>query len=485
MQALRADSDIVSLCNQLALSICEKMQAIESHIFLLDDKSENLCWLAGQPQKHIQPEYKNSGISLSDLGDPLVFCICNGGRYMLNRMLPGKTNGSISYLQTDQNFNQVVFLPFIAPPNFTLGGILSHFTHISNTGVDQLEILSNYTASLIQLIKKEQHYSAYVKRMHEDIKKLTPKRNLLPGEENHWGIIGHSPAISKVIHDIAHIAPTNTPVLITGETGTGKEIVANAIHKASIRGDHRFVKINCAALPPSLLKRELFGYKKGSFRGARKDQTGLLQNADGGTFFFDEIGAMNLELQAKILSFMQNYEVNPLGARYSKRIDVRIIAATNRNLEAMLAKGQFRRDLYHRLAVFQIQIPPLRNRREDIPLLVEYFNKKIRLNANNIAFDENFFVKLKNLSLRGNVWELQTRIERFLLYGSVRFGDEVNWHLSRLLIEYEAHIIQRILKECDGNHSLAASRLGIPRRTLGYRIQKISESIGKRILKFA
>jgi sigma-54-dependent transcriptional regulator len=233
-----------------------------------------------------------------------------------------------------------------------------------------------------------------------------------------------------------------------------------------------------------LLERELFGYRKGAFRGAWKSKAGLLQNADGGTLFFDEIGDAPLASQVKILRFLQDYEVRPLGASQSTKIDVRIIAASKRNLEALLAKGKFRRDLYYRLAVFQIQIPPLRERREDIPLLVEYFNKQSKFSADNIAFDENFFIEINDLSLRGNARELQSRVERFLLSNAEKSNEEVNWHLPRLLLEYEAHIIQHTLKECDGNQVLTANKLGIPRKTLSYRIQKIHESLGKRVLKF-
>jgi DNA-binding NtrC family response regulator len=484
MRTVRADRDIVSLCNHLALNICRKMRALENHIFLLDDKAENLYWAAGHPQQHIQPEYKNTGISLSDFEDPLVFCLRNGRRYELNRMLPGKTDGSLNYLQDAQNFNQLVFIPFIAPPNFTLGGVLSHFERISPASMDQLEILCNYAAAAMQSIKKEQHYRAHIKHLHGDIKKLEEKRKLLPGEENHWGIIGYSPAISKVIDDIAHIAPTNTPVFISGESGTGKELVAHAIHRASPRCDSGFIKINCGTIPPYLLERELFGYQKGAFRGAWKGKAGLLGNADGGTLFFDEIGAAPLESQVKILRFLQDYEMRPLGSSHSTKIDVRIIAASKRNLEALLANGKFRRDLYNRLAVFQIQIPPLRERREDIPLLVEYFNKQSKFSADNIAFDENFFIEINDLPLRGNARELQSHVERFLLCNAEKSEEEVNWHLPRLLLEYEAHIIQHTLKECEGNQVWTANKLGIPRKTLSYRIQKIHESLGKRALHF-
>lgn len=228
-------------------------------------------------------------------------------------------------------------------------------------------------------------------------------------------IIGSSPSIEKVKKIAATVSKSNSTILITGESGTGKEIFARAIQNLSSRKDKSFVTINCAAMPDNLIESELFGYEKGSFTGAiTSGKEGLFKEADGGTLFFDEIGELSMHLQAKLLRVLQEGVIRRIGSNKEEKVDVRIIAATNRNLEEMVKEKKFREDLYYRLNVIPIYIPPLGERLEDIPLLVTYFIEKLdrKLNKNISTASMEFIGKLMNYEWPGNVRELQNVIER-------------------------------------------------------------------------
>src|SRR5205814_217166 len=195
-------------------------------------------------------------------------------------------------------------------------------------------------------------------------------------------IIGNSPALKRVLHQVETVAPTDSAVLVCGETGTGKELIARAIHELSGRRQRTFVKINCAAIPTGLLESELFGHERGAFTGAIAQRIGRFELADGGTLFLDEVGDIPLELQPKLLRVLQEHEFERLGSTRTKRVDVRVVAATNRNLEEMVDAGTFRNDLYYRLNVFPITLPALRERPEDVPPLVRYFVQKFARRMN-------------------------------------------------------------------------------------------------------
>jgi two-component system nitrogen regulation response regulator NtrX len=230
-------------------------------------------------------------------------------------------------------------------------------------------------------------------------------------------IVGESPHLKKVMDAIRRAAPTNATVLITGESGVGKELVARAIHRNSLRSRDRFVQVNCAAIPDDLIESELFGHEKGSFTGATEKQIGKFEQADKGTIFLDEVGDMSLKTQAKVLRVLQEGEVERLGSARTIKVDVRVIAATNKNLEDEIEKGTFREDLYFRLAVIPIYVPPLRERKDDIPLLVRHF-------ADLFARDNNFRPKrvtpaamdvLQRYRWKGNIRELRNTVERLII----------------------------------------------------------------------
>lgn len=245
------------------------------------------------------------------------------------------------------------------------------------------------------------------------------ERNILLNEISEtYEMVGRSRAIQRIFDTILTVAPSEAKVLILGETGTGKELVARAIHHKSPRSGKKFVALNCAAIPETLLESELFGHKKGSFSGAAQDRIGKFQAADGGTLFLDEIGELPLAMQAKLLRVLDNNEIEVIGLPMPQKVDVRILAATNKNLEKLIEKGRFRSDLYHRLNVVTIEVPPLRTRPEDIKILAEYFLQKFSQTYNKklSGFTESAMQRLLEYDWPGNVRELKNIVEKISIF---------------------------------------------------------------------
>ena len=300
-------------------------------------------------------------------------------------------------------------------------------------------------------------------------------------------IIGKSTAIKAAIGMAQKVAVTNTTVLLTGETGTGKEVFAQAIHQASSRRDRSFVAINCAAFTKDLLENELFGHKSGAFTGATKDQRGLFEEAHLGTIFLDEVGEMALELQAKILRVLETGEFLKIGDSKPTKVDVRIIAATNRNLETEIASDHFRSDLFYRLSVFTVELPPLRERVQDISSLAQYYADIFALKSNlkPLQMTPEFVQALERNTWRGNIRELKNVIERSVILNeggvldvqSLPFGERDIREDSRALSNFsmsnmERQHIQRVLKHTDGNKAEAARLLEIGVATLYRKIEE-------------
>jgi transcriptional regulator with GAF, ATPase, and Fis domain len=302
-------------------------------------------------------------------------------------------------------------------------------------------------------------------------------------------IVGHSPALRRVLQQVERVAVTDTTVLILGETGTGKELIARAIHYHSARKDRPLVKVNCAALPPTLIESELFGHEKGAFTGALARKIGRFELADAGTIFLDEIGELPLDLQAKLLRVLQDGEFERLGSVRTTTVDVRVIAATNRQLVQQVAAGNFREDLYYRLNVFPVTVPPLRERREDIPLLVWYFVAKCRgkLGKPIERIPERAMAMLMAYHWPGNIRELANVIERAIILspGATLVVDEAmgSSELSDLSIPSTQHLkeverahILAVLDACQGRikgAGQAAERLGLHPSTLYSRLRKL------------
>ena len=364
---------------------------------------------------------------------------------------------------------------------------------------------------LIAVLDKAWEYSRLIVENDKLRRKL---QNADPSVE----IAGSSPAISKVVDFIRQVGPSEATILVLGESGTGKELIAQALHDASTRANNALVKVNCAALPGELLESELFGYVKGAFTGAVRDKPGRFQLARGGTIFLDEVGELPFPLQAKLLRVLQERVVEPLGGVHSTPVDVRIIAATNRNLKNAVARGEFREDLYFRLNVLEIVAPPLRERLDDLPILTSRLLDKLsRKNRRQIpSVSPAFLDALSNYSWPGNVRELENVLERALILNRADIitpdtlppeilnpppymappqeayhsslpeafpGESSNAypeypsslesgrrHIS--LDDAEREALQKALNMHDGHREKTADALGISRRTLQYKLKK-------------
>jgi len=305
-------------------------------------------------------------------------------------------------------------------------------------------------------------------------------------------IVGSSPPLQAVLSRVAKVAPADSTVLVTGETGTGKELVARAIHKRSHRSSRAFVSVNCAAIPRDLIASELFGHDKGAFTGATHRRLGRFESAEGGTIFLDEVGELPLETQIALLRVLQEREFQRVGANESVKADVRVVAATNRDLKAAIAEGKFREDLFYRLNVFPIEVPPLRERREDIALLVEYFVDRFASKAGKTitGIGKKSMEVLQAYSWPGNIRELQNVIERSVIVcESENLSVDESWleriapasdsgsqPLSERLTAKEKEIIEAALAETNGKVSGprgAAARLGMPQSTLDSKIRSL------------
>jgi two-component system NtrC family response regulator len=310
-------------------------------------------------------------------------------------------------------------------------------------------------------------------------------------EFDHYGIVGRSRAIQELLRKLELVAKARSTVLITGETGTGKELAARAIHFRSAQRDMPLIKVNCAAIPEALLESELFGHVKGAFTGAAANRRGRFALADGGSIFLDEIGTLGLSVQAKLLRVLQEREFEPVGSERTVSVDVRVIAATNRDLRAMVADGRFQPDLYYRLSVIPIELPPLRERREDIPLLVEHFVRKHaqRVGRRIEGVEPAAIERLSSYHWPGNVREIENAIERAVVLaagtvidaGSIsmveppsgaapaglpspRLHENVEWA--------ERESVRRALAQAGGIKKDAAALLGVSQRALSYYLAK-------------
>jgi DNA-binding NtrC family response regulator len=302
-------------------------------------------------------------------------------------------------------------------------------------------------------------------------------------------IIGKSDSLQRVFELVKKVANTNTSVLVLGESGTGKELIARSIHYNSGRFEKPFLAVNCGALPESLLESELFGHTKGSFTGAVADKKGLFRSASGGTLFLDEIGEMPLTLQVKLLRALQEHEVTPVGSSVPVKFDARIVAATNKNLEHEVAEGRFREDLFYRLNVIEIILPPLRERREDIPLLIKHF---VVRSGRDAAVEPSAMAALVNYEWPGNVRELENAVERALILSEneigvealppkIRLSSEKSYEIRDMngfrptLDEMERKYILEVLNAAGDDKAQAANILGIDLSTLYRKLKRYEE----------
>ncbi len=298
-------------------------------------------------------------------------------------------------------------------------------------------------------------------------------------------MIGSSARMIEIYKTVSKVAPTDATVVIEGETGTGKELIARMIHRFSLRAVHPFVPVDCTAIPAALLESELFGAMKGAFTGADRDRVGVFESANRGTVFLDEIGDIDPAFQVKLLRFLQEREIRPVGSSREKKVDVRVVVATNKDLQKMVDEGKFRQDLWFRLNVVRLELPPLRERRNDVPLLAHFFVGKYNARYNReVKLTESGLKALKEFTWPGNVRQLQHLIERLtILAPNDRIDAEsVQDAISAMepkdgggetLAETEADQIRRVLAATGGNKSRAAAILGIERKTLYRKLERM------------
>jgi DNA-binding NtrC family response regulator len=325
--------------------------------------------------------------------------------------------------------------------------------------------------------------------LQSEVERLRQQVHSRYGFEN---IIGQSSRMREIFELVAHVSDLAVNVLIVGESGTGKEMIARAIHQNSARAARSFIPINCAAIPETLLESELFGYVRGAFTDARKDRRGLFQAANGGVLFLDEISEIPLSLQAKLLRVIEDKEVRPLGTNQGEKVDARLVSACNRDPESLVQEGRFRQDLYYRLNVIRIDLPPLRERREDIPILIEHFMRKFseQIHRKLEGIEPEALDALTNYHWPGNIRELEHAIERAVLLGKeARIGLQDfppslvarNDHVlpladaiakSYTLKDLEKEYIMRVMETVGGNKTEAAKTLGVDRTTLYRKLEE-------------
>jgi DNA-binding NtrC family response regulator len=387
-------------------------------------------------------------------------------------------------------FSSNIVLPFITSDSYMFS--LSFFRR-SEEGynaehLDMLFRLQQPLIAVMNSIPADEKRSALA--IHPELNIITNSKT--PNTNLDFGtIIGKSPALLNVMDLIGQVAYSDTSVLLLGESGTGKEKIADAIHNLSNRKNKPFIKVNCAALPATLIESELFGHEKGAFTGAYDKRTGKFEKADNGTILLDEIGEMPLELQVKLLRVLQEKEIERIGGRDTVKIDVRIIAATNKNLEKEVAEGRFRLDLYYRLNVFPIRLPSLRERKEDIPALayhfMNYYNQKSGKKISGIA--DNVLKSMMTYHWPGNIRELEHLIERSILLAKGSFIEDIQLPVTqkiseadiensyiKTIHENERDYIISILKKCNGRiwgAGAAAEILNIPPSTLKSKMKKL------------
>jgi formate hydrogenlyase transcriptional activator len=376
----------------------------------------------------------------------------------------------------------------LATANGPLGVITMGSRRPNSFGQGDLDLLSQISTQIALALDNALAYARLAASKHRIEEERLYLESEIRSEYNFEDIVGHSPALKKVLDQIAIVAPTGSTVLLYGETGTGKEIIARAIHINSPRRERTFVKLNCAAIPSGLVESELFGHERGAFTGALMQKRGRFELADHGTLFLDEIGDISLELQPKLLRALQEQEFERLGSTKTIHVDVRLIAATHRDLPAMIRNDQFREDLFYRLNVFPIEIPPLRERREDIPLLVHYFVSRLsgRMMKKIKSIPKEAMEALTNAYWPGNVRELENFIERCVILST---GDELVVPLAELK-RSESRVIfpgssfhdaerQTIIDALNaaswkvGGASGAAERLGLKRTTLQNKMRRL------------
>jgi len=472
--AINASLDLNDVLQAVAQTAAVVLRSEASSVLLLDQRRNKLVFMA----------------AVGDRGPALI-----GEEFDADLGIAGrvaKTGNPVVVANVDSSGD--FFRGIDAKSSFQTRGLIAAPLLWKSEVIGVVEVLNklggdSYDAedlSLLQIFANLAAAGAHNATQHESV--VRENRGLRATLKVQTPIVGNSSALRQVTDMVNRVAGSNATVLLLGETGTGKEVTARQIHAASPRADKAFIAINCAALPETLLESELFGHEKGAFTGAHADKMGRFEMADGGTLFLDEIGDISPSTQVKLLRVLQEKEFVRVGGTRTIATDVRIVAATNRNLQKAMEDGEFREDLYYRLNVFPIRLPPLRQRKEDIPPLVEHFAKisATELGCPEPDISDEAMALLTGYRWPGNIRELQNIVERAVLLadggtlGANQLpreivGEEIVQETARAdssLWGYEKAMIIKALQEAGWNQSKAARALGISRDNLRYRVKK-------------
>lgn len=481
----------VAHCLASAVAALVETRACAVGVFLFDQGRQSLL-LAGRHPCDAGVFDELPAIPAWELDDPLAFSVHCGKACRVDSELYAGLPPSLEQLCADieGHIRCAVVEPLTAPGNVVLGGVVMAFRNRLDTLADHVRIVLDYAAAVLDVSMLKGRHHSIVNGLSEDCLRFEREaREARQRPEN--GILGQSESMAEIRSMVVNISASDVPVLITGETGTGKEVVATAIHNASSRRQGPFVQINCAALPSNLLESELFGHRKGAFSGAEADHAGLLRSANGGTVLLDEIGDMPLNIQSKLLRVLQEHTVRPVGDVRSHAVNIRVLSATNRDMEEAVEQGVFRRDLFHRLALFHLKLPPLRERLGDLPILARHCLSQlsVRYQRSGLSIAPEAWAALRSLPYRGNVRELFSKLERAVImmhknstvisaedifgedpvckYGQMRLHDLVN--------TYESSVILEFMKFYENRKKDVSQSLGIPIRTLNHKLRRIGD----------
>lgn len=477
-------SDGAALLGDFVRSLADLSGCELTQVYLLDATHTRLEMLAEYLDGQLQPRATES-LPADYNGEQLLqFALCQN-RALCLRELSASLHETSFLPPTVTPWQSLLCVPLINPQKTVEGLLLcaSRCNAELQVFAESLGKLGSFVVVQLQLLQRL--------RQPGGVTQAAPSS--APSASG-YGLIGKSAAMRKTCSLISKVLHSPYTVLLRGETGTGKEVVARAIHDCGPRRSRSFIVQNCAAFPESLLESELFGYRKGAFTGADRDHVGLFAAADGGTLLLDEIGDMPLSLQAKLLRVLQENEIRPLGSTETHKIDVRIIAATHRDLSVMVSEGKFREDLYYRLAQFPIELPALRHRDGDILELARHFADKACafLQRDPVRWSDAALERLSQYKFPGNVRELKGLVERAVLLceGGELLAEHFSLRVDSVAVDSHLNLRERLeqversllldcLRKNDGNQTLSARELGLPRRTLLYRLERLNINLGE------
>jgi sigma-54-dependent transcriptional regulator len=481
--SLARAADDASLLGGLVLGLAKLSGCEVAQLYLVDPIDQGLTMAAECLDGSLQPREAHE-LSPDYSGDQLLHFALRQGRVVCFAELADSLHETGFLPPRQAPWQSLLCVPIASCQNSAQGLLVC----ASSRGLDlrsfadSLARLGSFVLGQLQLLQRV--------RLRSDDPR--PRRVHLPSVSA-YGLMGNSAAIRRTGSMISKVLQSSYTVLLRGETGTGKEVVARAIHDCGPRRSQAFIVQNCAALPESLLESELFGYCKGAFTGAVRNRAGLFDAANGGTLLLDEVGDMPLSLQAKLLRVLQEGEVRPLGSNDTHKVDVRIVAATHRDLSVMVREGMFREDLYYRLMQFPIELPPLRQRGGDVIDLARYFADLAcaSLQRNALSWSDAALDQLCGYAFPGNVRELKGVVERAVLlceggellaeHFALRcdlVADDSHLTLRERLEQIERGLLLDCLRKNHGNQSLSARELGLPRRTLLYRLARLKITPG-------